>query len=132
MAKTARRRRNGGGGGGGGGLPGGSANFTFSLAAGASFDPLDGWVYQIPTKASRLSLIHNATATGVVCTVTALARNILQRSPVPAGGTAGVFPTIFNAPVVGPYGVGAMEKLSARYDNPTGGAITVNLTVDLS
>lgn len=129
MAKKAARRapsRSGGG------MAGGSANFTFALLAGASFDPLDGWVYQTPVRNCALTLIQNATATGVVCTVTALARLILQRSPVPAGGTAGVFPTVFNAPVVGPYSIGAMEKLGARYDNPTGGTITVNVVVDLS
>lgn len=108
------------------------STFSFSLAAGATFDPLDGWNYQIPRKASKVSLIHNATAPGVNCTFTALDRQILQNSPVQAGGTAGVFPTIFNAPVIGPTRVGAMEKLAARYQNTTAGAITVNVVVDIA
>lgn len=107
------------------------ATFTFSLGAGVTFDPLDGWNYQLPRKASKVTLIHNATATGVNCTFTALDRQILQNSAVPAGGTAGVFPTVFNAPVIGPNRVNAMEKLSARYLNTTGGAITVNVVVDI-
>lgn len=107
------------------------ATFSFSLAAGASFDPFDGWNYQVPRKASKLTVIHNATATGVNCTLTALDRQILQNSPVPAGGTAGVFPTVFNAPVIGPNRVGALEKLAARYLNTTAGAITVNVVADI-
>lgn len=108
------------------------ATFTFSLAAGATFDPLDGWNNQIPRKASKVTLIHNATATGVQCNFTAQDRNVLQNSPVPAGGVAGVFPTVFNAPVIGPAKVQAGEKLSARFNNTTAGAITVNVVVDLS
>jgi hypothetical protein len=107
------------------------STFSFSLAAGAIFDPLDGWNYQLPRKASKVTLIHNATAVGIICTFTALDRQILQASPVPAGGTAGVFPTIFNAPVIGPTKVGALEKLSARYQNTTAGAITVNVVADV-
>jgi hypothetical protein len=108
------------------------ATFSFALAAGAIFDPLDGWNYQIPRKASKVTLIHNATAPGVQCTFTALDRQILQDSPVPSGGVAAVFPTIFNAPVIGPNRVGALEKLSSRYRNTTAGAITVNVVVDIT
>ena len=107
------------------------ATFTFSLAAGATFDPLDGWNYQIPAKPSKLTVIHNATGPGITCTLTALNRQLLQSSPVPAGGTAGVFPTVFNAPVIGPLKVGALEKLSARYTNTTAGALTVNVVADI-
>lgn len=110
----------------------GLATFSFALGAGVTFDPLDGWNFQLPRTASKVTLIHNATAVGVVCTFTALNTQLLQESPVPAGGTAGVFPTIFNAPVIGPYKVGALEKLSARYTNPTGGAITVNVVAEVS
>jgi hypothetical protein len=108
------------------------ATFSFALAAGATFDPLDGWNYQIPRKASKVTMIHNATAVGIVCTFTALDRQILQASPVPAGGVAGVFPTVFNAPVIGPNKVQAMEKLSSRYTNGTAGPITVNVVVDIT
>lgn len=107
------------------------AQFTFSLAAGASFDPLDGWDYQIPRKASKISLIHNCTAVGIFGQWKALDRSLLQESQVTAGGVAGVYPTIFNAPLMGPYKVNAMEKLSARYRNPTAGAQTVNVVVDI-
>lgn len=107
------------------------AQFSFALAAGVTFDPLDGWNYQFPKKASKVSLIHNATLTGVFATWTALDRQLLQESLVTAGGVAGVYPTIFNAPLMGPYKVGAMEKLSSRYRNSTGGAITVNLVADI-
>lgn len=108
------------------------ATFTFALAAGAIFDPLDGWNYQLPRKASKVTLIHDATAVGILCTFTALDRQILQESPVPAGGVAGVFPTIFNAPVIGPTKVAALEKLSARYRNPTAGPVTINVVVDIT
>lgn len=108
------------------------ATFTFSLGAGVTFDPLDGWLFQTPRKSSKVALIHNATATGITCTFSAQERQLLQNSAVPAGGTAGVFPTVFNAPVIGPSPVAAGEKCSARYTNGTAGAITVNVVVDIS
>lgn len=105
--------------------------FTFSLAAGATFDPLEGWNNQYPERGGILQLIHNATATGIVCSLSAGNVQLLQESPVPAGGTAGVMPTAFNAtPILEQ--VGARARLSARYRNTTAGAITVNATIDIA
>lgn len=108
------------------------AQFTFPLAAGATFDPLDGYQNQTPRKNSKLTIVQNATAAGVTVTITAQERNILQDSPVPAGGVAGVFPTVFNAPVIGPTKVMAGEKLQAPYTNNTGAPITVNVVIDIA
>lgn len=104
--------------------------YSQSIAAGATFDPLDGWNNQYPEANGVVRLIHNATAVGVVCSLTSGNVQLLQEAPVPGGGTAGTLPTEFNAtPVMEKVGKG--KRLSARYRNTTAGAITVNGTVDL-
>lgn len=105
--------------------------FTFSLAAGAQVDPLEGWNNQYPERGGILQLIHNATATGIVCSLSSGNVQLLQESPVPAGGVAGVMPTAFTATPIQER-VPARGRLSARYRNTTAGAITVNLTVDIA
>lgn len=105
--------------------------FSQSLAAGATFDPAEGWNNQYPTRGGILQLIHNATATGVVCSLTSGNTNLLQEAPVPAGGVAGVLPTSFGStPVLEK--VPARERISARYRNTTAGAITINGTLDIA
>jgi hypothetical protein len=105
--------------------------FTFALAAGATFDPLDTWNYQYTEKAGILKLTHQATAVGVTATLAATAEQIFQESPVPAGGTAGVIPSDFDVPPVVER-VKAGKRLSLLYRNNTGGAITINGMVDLT
>lgn len=101
-----------------------------SIAAGATFDALDGWNNQYPEVNGALKIVHNATAVGVVCSIFSGNSSILQEAPVPAGGTAGQFPSEFAVtPVVEKVAKG--KRLSARYRNTTGAAITINTTIDL-
>lgn len=105
--------------------------FTQSIAAGATFDPLDSWQYQYTESPGILKLVHNATATGLRFVATATEITIVQDSPVPAGGTAGTIPSEFAvSPIIEK--VAARKRLSIVYTNPTGGAITVNGSVDLA
>lgn len=102
-----------------------------SIAAGASFDPLDQWQWQYTDRAGILKINHRATAVGLRVVVTATEVTIVQDSVVPAGGTAGQTPTDFNAPPIiekVPKG----KRLSIVYSNPTGGAITVDAFIDLT
>ncbi len=106
-----------------------SLTFTQSIAAGAVFDPLDGWNYQYVPRPGIIKLNHNATAVGLVATWTSGSDQLLQESPVPAGGTSGVIPSDFTVPPVVDQ-VAQGDRQSIRYRNPTGGAIIVNGVVD--
>lgn len=106
-----------------------SLTWTQSVAAGATFNPLDGWNYEFVPAPGVVTYIHNATAVGMVVTITSGSDQLLQEAPVPAGGTAGVIPSALNvAPITD--AVGAGDRQAVRYRNPTGGAITVNGIVD--
>ena len=105
--------------------------FTQSIAAGATVNAMDGANFEIPNTNGILKINHNATGTGIVCTVAAQNKQIAQEQPVPAGGTAGVFPTDFSAvPILEPVVRG--ERISCRYRNTSGGALTVNTVVDFT
>lgn len=103
--------------------------WTQSIAAGATFDPLDGWNYQYAPAPGVIQILTNATATGVVATITSGSDQLLQEAPVPAGGTAGVLPSSFTVPQITD-AVAANDRISIKYRNTTAGAITVNGTID--
>lgn len=108
-----------------------SLSFTQSIAAGATFDPLDTWNYQYTKRRGIVKLNHQATAVGLLATFTSGSDQLLQEAPVPAGGTSGVIPSDFTVPpIVDKVGVG--DRLSIRYRNPTGGAIIINGNIDLT
>lgn len=106
-------------------------SFTWSqaVAAGATFNPLDGWNYEFVPRPGIIKILHRATAVGMVATVTSGSDQLLQEAPVPAGGTAGQTPSEFNvAPITD--GVNAGDRQAIRYRNPTGGAITIDGIID--
>lgn len=99
--------------------------WTQSIAAGATFNPLDGWDYETPDSDVGVEVFHRATAVGLVAVAKTGGFAIQQEGPVPAGGTAGVPPGRLNLDPI--TGIGyANRKLSVNYRNPTGGAITVD------
>lgn len=114
MARSAR----------GAGLP-----FTQSIAAGATYDPLETWNMQYVKYRGIVKLNQQATAVGLLCTFTSGTDQIFQESPVPAGGTSGVIPSDFTVPPTIDE-VEAGDRLSLRYRNPTGGAIIINGYID--
>lgn len=103
--------------------------YTQSIAAGATFDPLDGWNYQYVPRAGVIKIVHNATAVGLLATITSGSDQLMQEGPVPSGGTAGVIPSELNVPPIVDE-VAPNDRQSIRYRNPTGGAITVNGMID--
>lgn len=106
-------------------------SFTWSqaVAAGATFNPLDGWNYEFVPRPGVIKILHRATAVGMVATVTSGSDQLLQEAVVPAGGTAGQTPSEFNvAPITD--GVSAGDRQAIRYRNPTGGAITIDGIID--
>lgn len=103
--------------------------WTQSIAAGATFNPLDGWNYEFVPRPGVVKYIHRATAVGLVATITSGSDQLLQEAPVPAGGTSGQTPSEFNvAPIID--AVQAGDRQAVRYRNPTGGAIVIDGIID--
>lgn len=102
-----------------------------SVAAGATYRPLDGWQYEYAPAGGQLEILHRATAVGMLCTITSGSDTLVERSPVPAGGTAGVTPSVYDVPGIMDL-VAAGDRIKILYENPTGGAITVDGIVNYS
>lgn len=100
-----------------------------SIAGGGNFRPLDGWQYERVPIGGLVEILHRATAVGLVVTITSGSDTLQQRSPVPAGGTAGVIPSVFDVPAVTDE-VAYFDRIIIQYENPTGGAITVDGVID--
>lgn len=102
-----------------------SLNFTSSVGAGATYQPLSGWQYEYIPRGGVIRFLCNATAVGVVLTLTAGSDTLVERSAVAAGGTAGVIPSQYVAEPILDEVMGG-DRLKALFENTTGGAITVN------
>ena len=103
--------------------------WTQSVAAGTTFEPLNGWQYEYIPFGGGIRILHDATAVGVVSTVTSGSDTLQERSPVSSGGTTGVLPSIRDVPeVVDQVAAGDRQKI--LYENTTGGAIDVNGFID--
>lgn len=67
-------------------------------------NPIVGWQYErVPSSfmaGAYIVVLQRATALGVRQSIFSGSQNILQRSPVQAGGVAGVTPTPLNTPTV--------------------------------
>jgi len=102
--------------------------FTQSVAAGATYLPLDGWQYEYLPFPARVDIGLNATAVGIVATVTSGSDTLMEEAPVQAGGVAGVIPSPLNTPYMSD-DAAAGDRLKIRVRNTSGGAVTVNGTI---
>jgi len=100
-----------------------------AINAGATFQPLAGWQYEYVPAPGAVRILHNATAAGIVATVTSGADVLQERSPVSGGGTAGTLPSPLNVPELTD-AVDAGDRQKILYENTTAGAITVNGFID--
>jgi hypothetical protein len=108
-------------------------DFTFSQAMTANqldLRPLANWKYRRLPYRALVSILINATTTGVRETIDAGAQNIKQKSPVQGGGTAGVIPIHFNTPVIQFY-ADPFDELIISLDEVLGGTPTVNVYVNV-
>lgn len=105
--------------------------FTLSVAAGATYLPLDGWQYEYLPYPASVEIGLNATAIGVVATVTSGADTLMEEAPVQAGGVAGVIPSPLNTPFMQD-DAAAGDRLKIRVRNTTGGAINVNGVINVT
>lgn len=102
-----------------------------SIAAGATFEPLNGWQYEYAPAMGGINILHTATAIGVVCTITAGSDTLQERSPVSAGGTDGVIPSYLDTPPLEELVTGG-DRLKILYSNTSGGAVIVQGQIDYS
>jgi hypothetical protein len=100
-------------------------NFSSSVAAGATFLPLNGWQYEYVPFGGVATFMFWTTATGVVVTVTSGSDTLMERSPIDIGaGAAGDIPSQFEVdPLVDE--VAAGDRLKLLFENTTGGALNV-------
>jgi hypothetical protein len=103
-------------------------NFNFSTAMTANqlgLNPLAGWQYEyLPWPASVILLIRSTTA-GNRITVFSGSETIQERTPVQAGGTAGVTPSELNTPAISFMGA-AGDRLKLVIDEVLAGTPTVD------
>lgn len=99
------------------------------VAAAATFEPLNGWQYEYIPFGGAIKINHDAAAVGVVATITSGSDTLQERSPVPAGGTAGVIPSDLDTPpIVDEVAAGDRQKI--LYENTTGAAVFVQGMID--
>src|SRR6516165_1779509 len=102
--------------------------FTFSTTMTANqlgLNPLSGWQYEyLPWPASIILLVR-ATDVNERLTIYSGSETIQERSPVQAGGTAGVTPSELNTPAVA-FQAAAGDRLKLVIDNTTAGTPTVD------
>lgn len=101
------------------------------IAANATFEPLNGWQYEYAPATGGINILHDAAAVGVVCTITTGSDTLQERSPVSAGGTAGVVPSYLDTPPLEELVTGG-DRLKILYSNTTGGAVNVQGQIDYS
>jgi len=102
--------------------------FTFSVTMTANqlgLNPLSGWQYEYLPWPATIILLVRTTAVGINMTMYSGSETIQERSPVQAGGTAGVTPTEFTTAPLS-FLAAAGDRLKLLLDNTTGGALTVD------
>lgn len=103
--------------------------WTQSVAAGATYEPLNGWQYEYIPFGGSIRILTDATAVDVVATVTSGSDTLQERSPVSAGGTTGVLPSVLDVPeIVDQVAAGDRQKI--LYENTSAGAIVINGFID--
>lgn len=109
--------------------------WTQSIAAGASFQPLQAsdntWKYQYAPYDAICEIIQNATAIGVVSTISSGSDEIQQESAVSAGGTSGVLVGRLTVEPI-TFKVKAGDLIVVRLRNTTVGAVIANGTVEMT
>ncbi len=104
--------------------------WTQSVAAGATFEPLTGWQYEYSPWGGHIEIVHDATDVGIVSTISSGSDTLQERSPLSAGGAAGVLPSALDQLPVSD-DIAAGDRIKIFYENTTGGAVTCNGTIVL-
>jgi len=107
--------------------------WTQSVAAGATFDPIDsqGWMYRYLPYPALVEIIHNATLVSMLVGLTFGSDTIQQESPVSAGGVSGVIPSRFAIEPVAEK-ANASDLIRISYRNTNAGANIVNGIIQIT
>lgn len=100
----------------------------FSQALTASqvaFRPLANWRFRRVPYRAAVTILLRATTGGTRATVMTGTTEVLQRSPIQGGGTAGVIPSPLNTPVV-QFIADAGDELDLAIDEVLAGTPTVD------
>lgn len=101
-------------------------NFSQLLTANQlGFNPLSGWHYEFLPWPAEVILLVRATSGDVRITVFSGSETIQERSPIQAGGTAGVTPSELNTPAIS-WLAAAGDRLKLAIDNVAGLGPTVD------
>ena len=103
-------------------------NFTTVLAANVPQNPLTGWQYEYVPWPAKVVICTRSTTANTKQTLSAGSTQLIESSPVPAGGTAGQTPTPFNSPVIEEYAAAGDRLKMTLVDT---GAATVDGFVDV-
>ena len=88
-------------------------------------NPLAGWQYEYLPRPSKVSILIKSTTTGNRVTVYSGSETIQEKTPVQAGGVAGVTPSPLNTVPIG-FFAGAGDRLKLVIDEVSGGTPTVD------
>ncbi len=101
-------------------------NFSQALTANQlGFNPLSGWHYEFLPWPAEVILLVRATSGDGRITVFSGSETIQERSPIQAGGTAGVTPSELNTPAIA-FIAAAGDRLKLSIDNAAGLTPTVD------
>lgn len=102
--------------------------FAFSTVFTANqlgVNPLSGWQYEYLPWPAAVMLLVRSTTTGNRITIFSGSETIRERTPVQAGGTAGVTPSELNTPADSWQSAGG-DRLKLVIDEVLGGTPTVD------
>src|SRR5258708_26699837 len=102
--------------------------FLFSTAMTANqagLNPLAGWQYEYLPWPAQVLLLVRSTTTGTRVTIYSGSETIRERTPLQAGGTAGVTPSELNTPADAWLAAGG-DRLKLVIDEVAGGTPTVD------
>jgi hypothetical protein len=92
-------------------------NFSQALTANQlGFNPISGWQYEYLPWPAQIILLIRATDLNERATIYSGSETIQERSPVQAGGTAGVTPSELNTPAIA-WQAAAGDRLKVVIDN---------------
>jgi hypothetical protein len=103
-------------------------NFNWSTAMTANqlgLNPLQGWQYEYLPWPAQVIILVRSTTTGNRITVFSGSETIQERTPVQAGGTAGVTPSELNTPAIS-FQAAAGDRLKLVIDEVAAGTPTVD------
>jgi len=102
--------------------------FNWSTAMTANqlgLNPLSGWQYEYLPWPAQVIILLRSTTTGNRVTVYSGSETIQERTPVQAGGTAGVTPSELNTPAIS-FQAAAGDRLKLVIDEVSAGTPTVD------